>query len=30
MATSYETICEFLEKREIHFERHENGAILVQ
>jgi hypothetical protein len=30
MATTYETICEFLEKREILFERHEEGAILIQ
>jgi len=30
MATSYETICEFLDKREIHYQRHENGTILVQ
>ena len=30
MATTYETICGFLEKREIDFQRHEDGAILVQ
>ncbi len=29
MSTTYETIVGFLEKREIHFERHEDGAILV-
>jgi len=27
MVTTYETICGFLEKREIHFRRHEDGAI---
>ena len=30
MATTYETICGFLEKEEIHFHRHDDGAILVQ
>ena len=30
MATTYETVCEFLKKREIDFERHEDGAILIQ
>lgn len=30
MATTYEQICGFLESREIHYERHEHGAILVQ
>lgn len=30
MATTYETICGFLEQREIHFARHEEGAILIQ
>lgn len=30
MATTYEKISGFLEKREIHFERHDSGAILVQ
>lgn len=30
MATTYETICSFLETQEISFERHDNGAILVQ
>lgn len=30
MATDYETICGFLEKRDIRFERHEGGEILVR
>lgn len=30
MATTYETICEYLEKREIQFQRHNDGTILVQ
>ena len=30
MATTYETICEFLESQEIQFQRHEGGTILVQ
>jgi len=30
MGTTYETICDFLDNREIHYDRHDNGAILVQ
>jgi len=30
MATTYEKVCDYLTKREIQFERHEDGAILVQ
>jgi hypothetical protein len=30
MATTYEAICEFLDNREIVYQRHENGEILVQ
>jgi hypothetical protein len=30
MATSYDTICEFLDKQEIRYARHDNGTILVQ